>query len=130
MADGRPTRGTLGSGHAPIPLADTMKNYFKAKREQLRDSGLALSDVSPIKNLGGDYRRQTMNVEKGGRKGVRGVVELDYDFTEYVDGVDYCYQRSEARTAKKSAWNVVEGKLAKVGNTLAYFGPGAYQDGE
>jgi len=52
MADGRPTRGTLGSGHAPIPLADTVKNYSKAKRKQLRDSGLALSDVSPIKNLG------------------------------------------------------------------------------
>jgi hypothetical protein len=110
--------------------ADSVRNYFKAKRTQLRNSGLELSDVSAIKNLGGDYRRQTMSVAKGGRKGVQGVVEIDYDFTENVDGVNYCYQRSEARTAKKTAWREVKGKLAKVGNTLAYFGPGAYQDGE
>ena len=110
--------------------ADSVRNYFKAKRKQLKNNGLELSDVSAIKNLGGDYRRQTMKVEQSGRKGVQGVVELDYDFTQSVDGVNYCYQRSEARTAKKAAWGDVKGKLAKVGRTLAYFGPGAYQDGE
>ena len=39
---------------SPRPLSngatweDSVKNYFKAKREQLKDGGLALSDISRI----------------------------------------------------------------------------------
>ena len=109
---------------------DSVKNYFKAKRQELKNNGLTLSNVSPIQDLGGDYRRQTMNVAQDGADGVKGIVILDYDYTTTVDGVNYCYQRSESRTAAKAAFKQVKGKLAKVANTLAYFGPGAYEDGE
>ena len=127
-------KATYDLGFSSIFCADgaswdeSVKNYFKGKRQQLKDNGLALSNVSKIKAVGGDYRRQTMNVAQNGTGGVKGVVVLDYDFTTTVDGVNYCYQRSESRTAAKSAYKELKGKLAKVGNTLAYFGPGAYED--
>lgn len=107
---------------------ESVKNYFKARRQELKDSGLKLSDVSKIKNLGGDYRRQSMKIAQPDDDGVKGIVILDYDFTTTVDGVNYCYQRSESRTAAKDAYKAVKDKLAQVNSTLAYFGPGAYED--
>jgi hypothetical protein len=104
--------------------------YFKAKRQQLENQGVTLTNVSEIKTIGNDdYRRQTMNVSTAGRHGIKGVLEIDYDYVGVDSGIDYCYSRQEARTAKKSAYADVKAKLAKVGRTIVYLGNG-YRDGE
>ncbi len=111
--------------------AKSVKKYFKGKRTSLTDAGYTLSNVSAIKTIGNDdYRRQTMNVTSAGRNGIKGVVELDYDFVQNDGTNNYCYTRTEARSAKKADYDDVKAKLAKVGRTIAYIGGGGYRDGE
>lgn len=108
---------------------ESVKNYFKSQRNGLRKRGATLVSVSAIANLSATYRRQKVVFTAGAKaRQIKGIAIFDYDFTTNVNGVNYCYQRSEARSSKKSTWGSMSGKLAKVSASLAYFGPGAYED--
>lgn len=105
--------------------------YFKAKRKDLQDRGAKLTKVGKIVEVDDMYRRQRVEFSHGtGKKKITGLVIFDYDFTSNVDGVNYCYQRSEARSSRGTAWKRMKSTLADVAASLAYSGPGAFEDPE
>lgn len=112
----------------------SVANYYKNLRASLKQSGWKFDRTSQIGHPAGSattYRRQTISFHAGrGAKASKGIGTFDYDFTQTVDGVNYCYQRSIARYAKRNAWNDEKGTLARVEKSFAYSGPGAYEDQE
>jgi hypothetical protein len=113
---------------AGATYAKSVKHHFAAQRTQLRQNGLNITDASQIVRPGGatkDYRRQVLNV-KFSRHGTRftGVITLDYDFQENVDGVNYCYARNLAKSAPSSRWTDTRHTLNSIHQSLAYSGPG------
>jgi hypothetical protein len=105
----------------------SVKNYFKAARRQLRNSGwnLRAGNIGHPSGFSSTYRRQVLKGTNGAQGATTGVITLDYDFTTNVDGLSYCYQRSLAKYSNTSRWKGLRKKLTKVQNSLAYSGPGA-----
>lgn len=110
----------------------SVASYYQNLRASLKQAGWKFDASSPITHPAGassTYRRQTITFHTGrGAKRMQGVGTFDYDFTQTVDGVSYCYQRSIARYAKARDWDAVKGTLAKVERSFAYSGPGAYEE--
>jgi len=132
-------RTTLDLGFSSILCApgqdwnQSVTNYFASQRQALQNNGVTITGASAIVHPSGMapmYRRQVVKVATGGKQGVKGKVVLDYDFTTTVDTVNYCYQRSIGLSAPKKRWGADKKTLAKVWASLAYSGPGAYEDDE
>jgi hypothetical protein len=66
----------------------------------------------------------------GGKNGAKGKAIYDYDYSTTVDGFNYCYQRSIGMTAPAKRWRGDKKTLKQVWDSLAYSGPGAYEDDE
>ncbi len=130
---------TLDVGFSPTLCAagatwnDSVRNYFAAQRTKLKNSGLVFDKVKAVTHpsgTGNNFRRQaiTFHTKKGPKK--KGTVTLEYDFTQNVDGTNYCYQLSVSRYSNKSSWSKMGPVLARVQKSLAYFGPGACESKE
>lgn len=110
--------------------AQSVTSYFAAKRREVRQSyGWTVTSTSRIVHPSGTaatYRRQVVKFTSR-RAGVtyQGIGTFDYDFTQSVDGVNYCYQRSLAKASRKAAWKQMHPLLDRVHRSLAYSGPGA-----
>jgi hypothetical protein len=109
--------------------AQSVNNYFAAKRRGLINQGFRLTAASRIVNPGGGgpmYRRQNLTWTRTVNRVVkRGVFQFDYDFSTNVSGINYCYQRSLGMYSNNAVWNAVRPTLASINNSLAYSGPGA-----
>ncbi len=112
---------------------ESVANYFAGQRQALRNSGAtitAASAIVPPSGMAVLYRRQVLSIATGGKNALKGKVVLDYDYTTTVDGFNYCYQRSIGLTAPKKRWAADKKTLKRVWDSLAYSGPGAYEDDE
>ncbi len=108
--------------------ADSVRNYFARQRSQLRQRGWTFRTVGQIHRPRGFselYRRQVLLADHNPGPNQRGQIILDYDFTQNVDGVNYCYQRSIAKYSFTRNWANLRTTLQNVQNSLAYSGPGA-----
>jgi hypothetical protein len=109
--------------------ANSVTNYFTAKRQGLRNQGFTLVTVASVirpNGTGVNYRRQNITWTRR-VNGVlkRGTFQFDYDFANNVDGVNYCYARNLGMYSNNSVWNQRKVTLASINNSLAYSGPGA-----
>jgi hypothetical protein len=99
--------------------------YFARQRRQLRQGGVRITSATRIRRVrsfGPRYFRQIVRgVNNGGRS--RGVAIFDYEVARY------CYQRSVAMGAPTRGFNRSLRTLFRIFNSLAYFGPGHYEDG-
>jgi hypothetical protein len=108
---------------------ESVTNYFTQRRTALRQQGYTILGASAIVRPTGtpaSYRRQTLQlrVRRGGVT-VRGQFSFDYDFSATVDGINYCYERNLALTARQRQWDAARPVLVRVQRTFAYSGPGA-----
>lgn len=107
----------------------SVKNYFAAKRAQLRQSGVkklklkvgAIKQLPPA-SFGPNYFRQIVEFSgRSGRTNIRGEVYYDYGINNSL----YCFSRSQSRTAPAAGYNKSIRQLRSVQSNLAYYGPGA-----
>lgn len=130
-----PNGATLDTGFSSTLCANgatwdnSVTNYFAAKRRQLRQSGFTLSNVSNIAHPRGTpalYRRQRMNFTvRSGATTKKGEFTFDYDFSQNVDGVNYCFARNLGIYANQSKFAALRPTLININNSLVYSGPGA-----
>ncbi len=114
-------------------VGKSVKSYFAGQRRTLRNNGATITATSAITHPAGMpqmYRRQVLSVATTGNQAVKGQVVLDYDYTTTVDTISYCYQRSLGLTAPTKKWADDKKVLRRVWDSLAYSGPGAYEDEE
>ena len=99
--------------------------YMARARRQLRQNGTRITRttrVRRVRSLGPNYFRQT--VEGTANRGrASGIAIFDYEVARY------CYQRSVAMGAPTRGFSRSLNLLIRVYKSLAYFGPGAYEDG-
>ena len=112
-----------------VPAANARQSaarYMARQRRQLRQSGVRITGTTRIRrvrSLGQNYFRQIVRgISNGGRS--RGVAIFDYEVARY------CYQRSVAMGAPSRGFNRSLNTLFRIFNSLAYFGPGHYEDGQ
>jgi hypothetical protein len=108
----------------------SVNNYFAAKRQGVRNSGLQILTASAIfhpAQTGTMYRRQNLTFRRvvNGQVRTRGVLQFDYDFSQNVDGINYCYARNLGMYSNAGVWNQRRTTLANINSSLAYSGPGA-----
>jgi len=104
---------------------ESVANFFASQRQSLINKGWRLTSVSGIFQPPGTsatYRSQRV-VARG--HGQRAVVIFDYDFSTFVSGINYCYQRSLSKSSNRRAFPRMIRTLNRVERSLAYFGPGA-----
>jgi hypothetical protein len=99
--------------------------YMARQRRQLRQSGvriLGATRIRRVRTLGPNYFRQTVRGSANGGRAL-GIAIFDYEVARY------CYQRSVAMGAPRRGFARSLRLLFRVFNSLAYFGPGHYEDG-
>ncbi len=107
---------------------DSVRAYLASRRAALRQQGWTFRSVGRIFHPSGfrsTYRRQVLLADHNPGVDQRGQIVLDYDFTQNVDGVNYCYQRSIAKYSNTPAWADLKPVINNVQKSLAYSGPGA-----
>lgn len=100
--------------------------YMARQRRQLRQGGAritAASRIRRVRSFGPNYFRQTVRASANGGRQL-GIAIFDYEFARY------CYQRSVAMGAPRRGFDASLDVLFSVFNSLAYSGPGSYEDGE
>ncbi len=114
----------------PAPtFQKSAEKYFASRRSELaRDVRiLGKTKVKRVPRAGDDYFRQTVDIKNTiGGTVYFGQVVFDYA----VNDPTYCYQRSISFGAQARGYDASMRTLLKVYGSLAYFGPGAYEDTE
>jgi len=110
-----------------VPAANARQSaqrYMARQRRQLRNSGVRIigtSRIRRVRSFGPNYFRQTVRGAAGRNLGL---AIFDYEVARY------CYQRSLSMGAPRRGFSRSLRVLFRVFNSLAYFGPGHYEDGQ
>ena len=112
-----------------VPAANARQSanrYMARQRQQLRNSGVRIlnsSRIRRVRSLGANYFRQIVRGSNNGGRNL-GLAIFDYEVARY------CYQRSVSMGAPRRGFNRSLNVLFRIFNSLAYFGPGSYEDGQ
>jgi len=107
----------------------SVTNYFAQRRNQLRNQGYTLLSATNIvrpAGTGPSYRRQQIQWRRtSGGATRRGFFEFDYDCSQNVDGINYCFARNLGLYSLANTWASRRPILIQINQRLAYSGPGA-----